>query len=65
MENTGNINCVYCDRSSEEVPLISMTFKKQELKICPQHLPILIHDPAQLIGKLPGAEDLNAADHKD
>ncbi len=28
--------------------------------ICPQHIPILIHDPSKLAGKLPGAEDMQA-----
>ena len=65
MENKEKGNCLYCNRNSEEVPLISIAFKNQELKICPQHLPILIHDPGQLIGKLPGAEGLSAADHND
>lgn len=57
--------CLYCDRSSNEVPLISVEFQGHDLKICPQHLPILIHDPAQLIGKLPGADTLRPADHHD
>lgn len=64
METTTS-KCIYCERSSDEVPLIAIEFKKQVLKICPQHLPILIHDPAQLVGKLPGAEALSPADHHD
>lgn len=50
--------CLYCNRSSDEAPLIKLQFKGQEYWICPQHLPILIHKPAQLAGKLPGAETL-------
>ena len=62
-----NVNacCLYCQKTSDEVPLISLQFKNHDLKICPQHLPILIHDPARLIGKLPGAEGLEPADHHD
>lgn len=54
--------CVYCERNQNEVPLISLRFKEVELWICPQHMPVLIHDPNQLVGKLPGAENLAPAD---
>jgi hypothetical protein len=33
--------------------------------ICPQHLPVLIHNPQMLVGKLPGAEGLTPAEHHD
>jgi hypothetical protein len=33
--------------------------------ICPQHLPLLIHDPARLAGKLDGAESMEPAEHND
>ncbi len=56
-------HCIYCERTSDEAPLISLQFKNHDLKICPQHLPILIHDPARFVGKLPGAENLEPADH--
>ena len=59
--SANNNQCVFCERSKDEVPLIRFQFRQDDLAICPQHLPILIHDPAQLVGKLPGAEDLNPA----
>jgi len=49
-------SCLYCDRTSDQVPLINMYFKGKETWICPQHLPMLIHKPAQLANKLPGLE---------
>lgn len=52
--------CLYCERSSEEVPLIAMRHRNQAAWICPQHLPILIHKPSQLAEKLPGAANLDA-----
>lgn len=55
--------CLQCERTSDEVPLINVKFREQDLWICPQHLPILIHKPAQLADKLPGAEALDAAEH--
>lgn len=52
-------NCIYCERTTDEVPLLTLQYAGQDLWICPQHLPILIHKPAQLAGKLPGAENLS------
>jgi hypothetical protein len=57
--------CLVCKRPSDEVPLIAFQYKGSDLWICPQHLPILIHDPTKLASVLPGAEDLRAADHHD
>jgi hypothetical protein len=57
--------CLYCERGSDSVPLVVLEFRGADLRICPQHLPILIHDPAQLIGRLEGAESLSPADHHD
>jgi hypothetical protein len=54
--------CIACDRTEEKTPLMSFEFKGSGFWICPQHLPILIHDPERLTGKLPGAEDLRPAD---
>ena len=64
-EHQQNQNCLFCDRNSDQVPLITLSYQSSRLWICPQHLPILIHDPAQLIGKLPGAENLRPAEHQD
>ncbi len=57
--------CLACGRGSDETPLVSLEYKGSTLRICPQHLPVLIHDPHQLIGRLPGAEKLTPADHED
>ncbi|MDH4070430.1 MAG: hypothetical protein OEV30_08400 [Ignavibacteria bacterium] len=57
--------CVACDKTDQDVPLISVSFRGSTFSICPQHLPILIHDPKMLAGKLPGAEDMNPAEHRD
>jgi len=61
----GDKVCVVCRKVSDEVPLISFLFKGSDLFICPQHLPILIHDPSKLSRVLPGADALEAADHHD
>ncbi len=57
--------CVACKRSAEQVPLIALEFRGEEFRICPQHLPVLIHDPTRLVGLLPGAEEMEPADHHD
>ncbi len=53
------LKCVQCQRNINEVPLMEVRYKDQQFWICPQHLPILIHKPEQLVGKLPGAENLS------
>jgi len=55
----GSPYCLYCERDSNEVPLVTLQYKGEELWICPQHLPVLIHHPEQLADKLPGMMDIN------
>ena len=52
--------CVFCKRDENEVPLVKVDFKNVNYWICPQHIPVLIHDPAKLEGLLPGAENMEA-----
>jgi hypothetical protein len=56
--------CLFCDRDDNEVPLISLAYQGKSMWICPQHMPNLIHNPSSLEGKLPGAENMEGADHK-
>jgi len=55
-------HCLVCDRKVTEVPLIRLEYGEQVFYICPEHLPVIIHQPHKLVGKLPGAEKLNAHD---
>ncbi|MEW5797824.1 MAG: hypothetical protein AB1728_02350 [Bacteroidota bacterium] len=57
--------CIACDRTQEQVPLITITYQNKTFYICPQHLPVLIHNPQMLTGKLPGAEGMQPAEHHD
>ena len=57
--------CLECGRDDKQTPLVSLIYHGKQYWICPQHLPILIHDPTRLIGKLPGAENLEAAEEHD
>ncbi len=56
-------HCVNCKRTVEEVPLLNVTHRSGTAYICPQCLPTLIHDPQQLVNKLPGAEALQPHEH--
>ena len=58
-------SCLHCKRDDSATPLIRLAYQGGFLWICPQHLPILIHEPRTLTGTLPGAENLSPADHKD
>jgi hypothetical protein len=57
--------CVACDSDSGQVPLLHFELQGRTHRVCPQHLPILIHDPTRLAGWLPGVESLSPAEHKD
>jgi hypothetical protein len=57
--------CIACGRGSDEVPLLTLEYRGSAFTICPQHLPVLIHDPGQLVGYLEGAENLRPSDHHD
>ncbi len=47
--------CLACDRDSDQTPLICLEYRGAPLWICPQHMPLLIHQPDKLVGSLPGA----------
>jgi len=53
--------CIVCERDDQEVPLLQIQYQGKIYWICPQHLPILIHQPDQLAHKLPGIEKLSTA----
>ncbi len=59
MEHNEN-TCIVCKRNEDEIPLIIMKYKGKELRICPQHIPVLIHDPQKLVGMVEGAENFTA-----
>ncbi len=55
--------CLNCGRDSNEIPLLSFEFRGEIYQLCPQCLPVIIHKPQNLAGKLPGAENFTAANH--
>lgn len=55
--------CLNCNRSETVVPLVTLSYHEETLYICPQCLPVLIHNPQDLVGKLEGAEGLSPVEH--
>jgi hypothetical protein len=55
--------CLYCERNSNQIPLLALVFQGKEISICAQHLPVLIHSPAKLADKLPGLAQVPPAEH--
>ena len=56
--------CLSCNRPETAVPLLALRYNGQEAWICSQCMPVLIHHPDRLIGKLEGAESLTPAPHE-
>ena len=53
-------SCVLCQKLDTELPLIVLSYNDTAYYICPEHMPMLIHQPDALVGKMPGAENMNA-----
>ena len=60
-----NAHCIFCERTAEAVPLLTLEYRDGTFRICTQHLPVLIHDPGQLVGLIEGAENLQPSEHQD
>lgn len=65
LEHMNDTTCILCERGSDLTPLLTLEYRGASFPICPQHLPVLIHDPSQLVGLISGAEGFQPADHKD
>jgi hypothetical protein len=57
--------CLNCGTSEMVRPLLSLRFQENEINICPQCMPILIHKPEQLEEKLPGMKPSGGMAHHD
>jgi hypothetical protein len=57
--------CLNCERSDAETPLLHLRYNGDELWICSQCLPTLIHAPQKLSGKIDNADQIKPAEqHK-
>ncbi len=54
-------NCLNCGRPETQIPLVTLRYAGQPAWICSQCLPVLIHHPERLAGKLEGAEEIPPA----
>lgn len=61
--NKSQTRCLNCNRPDEEIPLVSLRYAGQQAWVCSQCMPVLIHRPEQLAGKLAGAEKMTGAPH--
>ena len=59
------LHCLSCNISESEIPLVNLRYDGKPAYICSRCLPLLIHHPEQLIGKLRGAENIPSAEHQD
>ncbi len=55
--------CLVCNQTSDEIPLIAISYQGRQYWICPSDFPVLIHQPGLLVGKLPGADRLRPREH--
>lgn len=55
MDNTKE--CLVCKKSETQVPVTKFYYQKSEFYICPQHMPVIIHNPQELVGLLNGADN--------
>ena len=57
--------CVNCEKTDRETPLLHLQYCGEELWICSQCLPTLIHSPQKLTGKIKNADQIKPAEgHK-
>lgn len=52
-----------CNASENEIPLVNINFAGKGTLICSRCLPVLIHLPQKLIGKLDGADKIQFENH--
>jgi len=50
--------CLVCKKTSDETPVAKFHYQQSDFYICPQHIPVLIHNPQELVGLLDGADKL-------
>jgi hypothetical protein len=55
--------CLSCNQSEQEIPLVTLEYQGQQVYICSQCFPTLIHSPAKLAGKIKDAEKIPPANH--
>ena len=60
-----NATCLNCGASENDRPLLTLKFQGKDVYLCPQCMPILIHQSQKLVEKLPGMKPWGGpADHE-
>jgi hypothetical protein len=54
--------CLNCNRSEQEIPLVTLQYQGEQAYICSQCFPTLIHSPAKLAGKIKDADNIQPTD---
>ena len=54
-------NCLNCRKTEQEIPLVTLQYQGQQVYLCSQCFPILIHSPAKLAGKIKDADKIQPA----
>ncbi len=52
-------DCLNCDRTEAQVPLIAWRYQGRELWICLDCLPVLIHERNKVLAKWPATNEQN------
>jgi hypothetical protein len=60
-----DLSCLNCNRPETVIPLVNLRYSGRQAWICSQCLPILIHNPQKLAGRLKGAENMDPAPEVD
>jgi hypothetical protein len=58
-----NSICIHCEVSEDDSPILRLRFKGEQFGICSSCLPVLIHHPERLTGRLMGAEFIKPSTH--
>lgn len=58
-------SCLVCHTGSDTLPLLALEYRGAAIHICPQHLPVLIHQPQMLVGLLEGADQFRPSEVHD
>ncbi|HMN25706.1 MAG TPA: hypothetical protein PKE38_14475 [Ignavibacteriaceae bacterium] len=61
-ENPKTNYCLNCNNSENDIPLVNLVYSGKQTFICSNCLPVLIHHPQRLIGKLDGAKNIPPAE---
>ena len=54
-------SCLLCKTSSSDIPVTKFYYQDSEFYICPQHMPVIIHNQKDLKGLLDGADNFEGA----